>query len=75
KAATTAEVRLDVIANISGEVVDLLALKSAGVVPENTLRAKVIASGEISNGVTVKGLSVTAGAQKAIEAAGGKVEE
>ena len=75
KAATTAEVRLDVIANISGEVVDLLALKSAGVVPENTLRAKIIASGEISNGVTVKGLSVTAGAQKAIEAAGGKVEE
>lgn len=75
KAAKTAEVRLDVIANISAEVVDLLALKTAKAVPENTLRAKVIASGEISNGVTVKGLSVTAGAQKAIEAAGGKVEE
>ena len=75
KAATTAEVRLDVIANISADVVDLLALKTAKAVPENTLRAKVIASGEISNGVTVKGLSVTAGAQKAIEAAGGKVEE
>ena len=75
KAATTTEVRLDVIANIAGDVVDLLALKSAGVVPENTLRAKVIASGDISIGVTVKGLSVTAGAQKAIEAAGGKVEE
>jgi large subunit ribosomal protein L15 len=75
KSATTAEVRLDVIANISGDMVDLLALKSAGVVSENTLRVKVIASGEISNGVTVKGLSVTAGAQKAIEAAGGKVEE
>jgi len=75
KAATTAEVRLDVIANISADVVDLLALKTAKAVPENTLRAKVIASGEISNGVIVKGLSVTAGAQKAIEAAGGKVEE
>ncbi len=75
KAATTAEVRLDVIANISGDVVDLLALKSAGVVSENTLRAKVIASGDISTSVTIKGLSVTAGAQKAIEAAGGKVEE
>ena len=75
KASTTTEVRLDVIANISADVVDLLALKSAGVVPESTLRAKVIASGEISNGVTIKGLSVTAGAQKAIEAAGGKVEE
>ena len=75
KAATTAEVRLDVIANISADVVDLLALKTAKAIPENTLRAKVIASGEISNGVIVKGLSVTAGAQKAIEAAGGKVEE
>jgi len=74
KSATGAEIRLDTIANIEG-VVDLLALKTAGVVPTGTLRVKVIASGEISNAVIVKGLSVTAGAQKAIEAAGGKVEE
>ncbi|RKZ90804.1 MAG: 50S ribosomal protein L15, partial [Gammaproteobacteria bacterium] len=56
KAATTAEVRLDVIANISGEVVDLLALKSAVGFRENTLRAKLVASGWSSNGVTDKGL-------------------
>ncbi len=74
KASTVAEVRLDTIANIDG-VVDLLALKTAGVVSVNVLRVKVIASGEIAKKVTVKGLSVTAGAQKAIEAAGGKVEE
>ncbi len=74
KASTVAEVRLDTIANIDG-VVDLLALKTAGVVSVNVLRAKVIASGDITKKVTVKGLSVTAGAQKAIEAAGGKVEE
>ncbi|MBL1322124.1 MAG: 50S ribosomal protein L15 [Methylophaga sp.] len=74
KASTVAEIRLDTIANIDG-VVDLLALKTAGVVSVNVLRAKVIASGEIAKKVTVKGLSVTAGAQKAIEAAGGKVEE
>lgn len=74
KASTSAEVRLDTIANIEG-VVDILALKTAGVVSVNVLRVKVIASGEISKKVTVKGLSVTAGAQKAIEAAGGKVEE
>ncbi len=75
KAATTAEVRLDVIANIEGDVVDLLALKAVGAVSDNTLRAKVIASGDITTAVTVKGLAVTAGAQKAIEAAGGKVED
>jgi large subunit ribosomal protein L15 len=73
KAATCVEIRLDTIANIEG-VVDLLALKTAGVVSVNVLRAKVIASGDITKKVTIKGLAVTAGAQKAIEAAGGKVE-
>ena len=73
KAATSVEIRLDTIANIEG-VVDLLALKTAGVVSVNVLRAKVIASGDITKKITVKGLAVTAGAQKAIEAAGGKVE-
>jgi len=73
--ATTAEVRLDVLANIAEKEIDLLALKAVGAVPENTLRVKVIGSGEITKAVTVKGLSLTAGAKKAIEAAGGKVAE
>lgn len=72
---TTAEVRLDALANIDAETVDLLALKAAGTVPENTLRVKVINSGEISTAVNLKGIIATAGAKKAIEAAGGKVEE
>lgn len=75
KSAKTTEVRLDTISSIEGGLVDLLALKAVGIVPENTLRVKVIGSGEITTAVTVKGLAVTAGAQKAIEAAGGKVEE
>ena len=72
---TTAEIRLDVLTKIEAETVDLLALKAAGVVPENTLRVKVINSGEISAAVNLKGIIATAGAKKAIEAAGGKVEE
>jgi len=72
---TTAEIRLDALAHIEAETVDLLTLKSAGAVPENTLRVKVINSGEISTAVNLKGISATAGAKKAIEAAGGKVEE
>lgn len=75
KAASTAEVRLDVLQNLGLKVIDMLALKTAGVISENILRAKVIASGEITDAVTVKGLPTTAGAKKAIEAAGGKVEE
>jgi len=75
KAATSTEIRLDVLSNMGLETVDLLALKTAGVISENIQRVKVIASGEITNSVTVKGLAVTAGAQKAIEAVGGKIEE
>jgi len=75
KSLTTAEVRLDTLTNIESDVIDLLALKAAGAVAENTLRVKVINSGDISSAVNLKGIAVTAGAKKAIEAAGGKVEE
>ncbi len=75
KSATSAEVRLDVLANIDADSIDLLTLKTAGVIPENTLRAKVVNSGELTKAITVKGLSATAGAKAAIEAAGGKFEE
>ena len=75
KSSSTTEIRLDVLQNLGLEAVDLLALKTAGIVSDNILRVKVIASGEIANAVTIKGLSATAGAKKAIEAAGGKVEE
>jgi large subunit ribosomal protein L15 len=75
KSATTAEIRLDVLASIDADSIDLLTLKTAGAVPENTLRVKVVNSGELSKAVTVKGLSASAGAKAAIEAAGGKFEE
>jgi large subunit ribosomal protein L15 len=69
-----AEVRLGDLAKVDGDVIDLAALKKAGVVPHLATRAKVILSGEISRKVTVKGLGVTKGARAAIEAAGGSVE-
>jgi large subunit ribosomal protein L15 len=70
----TAEVRLHELAKIEG-VVDLAALIAANIVPQQTKRAKVIASGKLETAVTVRGLALTAGAKAAIEAAGGKVEE
>ncbi|MEJ2630571.1 MAG: 50S ribosomal protein L15 [Acidihalobacter sp.] len=70
----TAEVRLHELAKIDG-VVDLAALIAADVVPQQTKRAKVIASGKLETAVTVRGLALTAGAKAAIEAAGGKVED
>jgi large subunit ribosomal protein L15 len=75
KSFTSAEVRLDALAKIEAELIDLLALKAAGAVPENTQRVKVVNSGEITKAVNLKGIAVTAGAKSAIEAAGGKIEE
>ena len=70
----TAEVRLSDLAKVEGDVVDLAALKKAGVVPHLALRAKVILSGEIKRKVALKGVGITKGARAAIEAAGGSYE-
>ena len=71
----SAEVRLYELTKVEGDVVDLAGLIKADVVPANTQKAKVIASGEITKAVTLKGIKVTPGARKAIEAAGGKIED
>ena len=75
KARFVAEVRLNELLKVDGDVVDLLGLKAANIVGQQIQRAKVILSGELSQPVTVRGLGVTKGARAAIEAAGGKVEE
>lgn len=73
-AKATAEVRLDALSKLSGTV-DLAALKAAHVVSRDSTRAKVIGSGEISTAITLQGVSATAGARRAIEAAGGSIAE
>lgn len=75
KASTRAEVRLHELEKVSSDVIDLQALIEAGVVPAGTEKVKVIASGKISKGVQVKAIGVTPGARKAIEAAGGKIQD
>jgi len=74
-AKTSAEVRLYELTKIDADVIDLAALIKANIVPAMTLKAKVIDSGEISKAVQLKGIKVTPGARKAIEAAGGKIED
>ena len=71
---TRAEVRLDELAKVSAEVIDLAALKAANVVPAHTEVAKVVLSGEIKKAVKLKGIGATKGARAAIEAAGGSLE-
>ena len=72
--AATAEVRLHELALVKGGVVDLEGLKAAKIVGKNVETAKVIASGKIETAVKLKGIKVTPGARKAIEAAGGSIE-
>lgn len=75
KAKITAEVRLNEIAAVGKDVVDMQALYEADILPRTMKFAKVMLSGEINKPVTVKGIKVTKGARAAIEAAGGTVEE
>ena len=69
----TAEVRLSDVEKMTVEVIDLAALKEAGVVPKEALGAKLIVSGKLTRKVTVKGIGVSKGARTAVEAAGGSL--
>lgn len=67
-------VRLDDLSKLGGEVTRE-ALAQAGLIRANQGPVKVLANGDISQAVTVKGLKVSAGAREKIVAAGGRVEE
>ncbi len=69
-----AEIRLNELAMVDGDVADLKSLQKAGVIGLYVDRAKVFLSGEINRAITVKGLGATKGAREAIEKAGGSVE-
>lgn len=71
----TAELRLNEVGAVDGDVVDLAALKAANLVRQDAERARIFDSGTIERAVTVRGLGVTKGARAAIEAAGGKIED
>ena len=74
KKGDTAEVRLNDLQKMDAEVIDLAALKAAGIVPHLALKAKVIRAGEIQRKVALKGILISKGAREAIEAAGGSIE-
>lgn len=69
------EIRLHELNLIDGDIADLAALRSAGLINAGHLRAKVVLSGELTKAITLRGIGATKGAKAAIEAAGGKVED
>jgi len=69
------EVSLNDLNKLPVDQIDLLALKQAGLLGELITSVKVVATGEITRKVTLKGILATKGALAAIEAAGGSVEQ
>ena len=74
-ARTSAEVRLSDLEKIKDVEIDLAVLKAAGIVPLQTLQAKLIKSGKLTRKVSLKGIGVTKGAREAVDAAGGSIAE
>jgi large subunit ribosomal protein L15 len=66
--------RLDRLALLDVEIVDLDALKTAGLVPKHPEAVKIVATGARARAVRVRGLALSRGARAALEAAGGRVE-
>lgn len=73
KGAFYQEIRLSTLNKLEEADVDMALLKKSQLVPVQTKTVKIILSGEITRAINVKGLRVTAGAKKAIEAKGGSV--
>ena len=69
------EVSLTDIERLAIDEIDLAVLKQAGLVRRLVKNVKLIKSGELTRRVTLKGITATAGAKAAVEAAGGLVVE
>jgi large subunit ribosomal protein L15 len=68
-------IRLDELEKLAGSEVTRESLIEAGLVNSNKGQVKVLANGQITQAVTVRGLKVSAGAREKIVAAGGRVED
>ena len=68
-----AQIRLSDLEGLPVDEIDVQVLKQAGVIGQGVKFAKVFKSGELSRKVSLKGISATAGARAAIEAAGGSL--
>jgi len=72
---TVGEVTLADLQRLEANEVDLVVLKQNGLAGEQIKSVKVVKTGELTRAVTLKGITATAGARAAIEAAGGKLVE
>jgi large subunit ribosomal protein L15 len=71
----TSQIRLSELNRVKDEIIDLAALKKAGLASAQAQRAKVFVSGKLDKAVSLRGISVSKGAREAILSAGGKIED
>lgn len=69
------EIYLSDLEKVEAKTIDMAALAEAGLIRFDTKDVKIVANGEIKRAITLRGIAVTAGARKAIEAAKGKIED
>jgi len=70
-----AKIRTSELGKLESNIVDLSSLRAANLISQITLNAKIYLSGDVKKKFTIQGVSMTEGAKKAIEAAGGKIIE
>jgi large subunit ribosomal protein L15 len=69
-------VSLDDLARVpKGSEVTEQSLTEAGLIRKGKGPVKILANGDASQGVTVRGIKMSAGARQKIEAAGGRIED
>lgn len=74
KKASTSEVRLKDISNLSTNIIDLKLLKQENIIKKNIKYVKIIFTGKLKSPLIIRGLLVTRGARAEIENSGGKIE-
>ncbi len=72
---TVDQICLNELEKITAEVIDINALRQAGLINSNIKAVKIILSGELTKAIKLKGLRVTKGARSVVESLGGSIEE
>ena len=75
RALDVAEVLLYQLDKLDAGTIDVAALRAAKLIPASAKKVKIVKKGEVTKKFVLSGLSATAGAKAAIEAAGGQVGE
>lgn len=72
---TVDQICLSELETMTADIIDMQALRQAGLINSSIKDVKIILSGELTKAIKIKGLRVTKGARIAIEGLGGSIEE